>query len=57
MSAKINAIFNYFCYFEIKLEMRDVFAKMRECGKYAKMRDFQHDCGTVDTYEVMFDLI
>ena len=24
--------------------------KMRECGKYVKMRDFPHDCGTVDTY-------
>ena len=30
--------------------MRDVSAKMRECGKSAKMRDFPHDCGTVDTY-------
>ena len=30
--------------------MRDVLAKMRECGKEAKMRDFPHDCGTVDTY-------
>ena len=31
--------------------MRDVLAKMRECGKYAKMRDFTHECGTVDTYD------
>ena len=31
--AKIIAIFSDFCYFEIKPEMRDVFAKMRECGK------------------------
>ena len=31
--------------------MRDVLAKMRECGKYVKMRDFPHDCGMVDTYE------
>ena len=30
--------------------MRDVLAKMRECGKYVKMRDFPHDCGMVDTY-------
>ena len=30
--------------------MWDVLAKMRECGKEAKMRDFPHDCGTVDTY-------
>ena len=27
--------------------MRDVLAKMRECGKQAKMRDFPRDCGTV----------
>ena len=46
------AIFSDFCYFEIKPEMRNVFAKMRECGKYAKLRDFPHDCGTVDTYAV-----
>ena len=32
--------------------MRDVLAKMWECGKEAKMRDFPHDCGTVDTYVV-----
>ena len=31
--------------------MRDVPANMRECGKEAKMRDFPHDCGTVDTYD------
>ena len=31
--------------------MRDVRAKMRECGKQAKMWDFLHDFGTVDTYE------
>ena len=30
--------------------MRDVLAKMRECGKDVKMRDFPHDCGMVDTY-------
>ena len=30
--------------------MRDVLGKMRECGKYIKMRDFPHDCGMVDTY-------
>ena len=30
--------------------MWDVVAKMRECGKEAKTRDFPHDCGTVDTY-------
>ena len=32
--------------------MRDVLAKMRECGKLAKMLDFLHDCGTVDTYDI-----
>ena len=32
--------------------MRDVLAKMRECGKYAKMREFPHDFGTVDTYAI-----
>ena len=32
--------------------MRDVLGKMRECGKYVKMRDFPHDCGMVDTYEL-----
>ena len=32
--------------------MRDVLGKMRECGKYIKMRDFPHDCGMVDTYEI-----
>ena len=32
--------------------MRDVLGKMRECGKYIKMRDFPHDCGMVDTYAV-----
>ena len=37
--------------------MRDVMAKMRECGKYAKMRDFPHDCGTVDTYAIYLCLI
>ena len=30
--------------------MRDVLAKIRECGKDVKMRDFPHDCGMVDTY-------
>ena len=30
--------------------MRDVLAKMRECGKDVKMRDFPHDCRMVDTY-------
>ena len=46
----MSAIFSDFSYFEIKPEMRDVLAKMRECGKQAKTRDFPHDCGTVDTY-------
>ena len=34
--------------------MRDVLGKMRECGKYIKMRDFPllHDCGMVDTYAI-----
>ena len=32
--------------------MRDVLAKMRECGKDVKMRDFPHDCGMVDTYDI-----
>ena len=49
-TATFIAIFSDFCYFEIKPEMRDVPTKMRECGKSAKMRDFPHDCGTVDTY-------
>ena len=35
---------------EIRPKMRDVLAKMRECGKEVKMRDFPHDCGMVDTY-------
>ena len=35
-------------FFKIKPDMRDVLAKIRECGKYAKMLDFPHDCGTVD---------
>ena len=30
--------------------MRDDLVKMRECGKKAKMLDFPHDCGMVDTY-------
>ena len=30
--------------------MRDVLGKMREWGKYVKIRDFPHDCGMVDTY-------
>ena len=38
------------CHFEIKPEMRDVLTKMRKI--YAIMRDFTHDCGTVDTYEI-----
>ena len=33
-------------------KMRDVLGKMRECAKYVKMRDFPHDCGRVDTYEL-----
>ena len=33
--------------------MRDVLAKMRDCGKDVKMRDFPHDCGMVDTYEFL----
>ena len=32
-TAKIIAIFSDFCYFKIKPEMRDVLAKMQECGK------------------------
>ena len=38
-------------FLKIKPKMRDVLGKMRECGKYVKMRDFPHDCGRVDTYE------
>ena len=53
-TAQIIAIFSDFCYFEIKPDMRDVLAKMRECGREAKMRDFPHDCGTVDTYGIQF---
>ena len=26
-------------------------AQLLECGKYVKMPDFPHDCGTLDTYE------
>ena len=51
--AIIIAIFSDFCYFQIKPEMQDVIAKMRECGKLANMRDFPHDCGTVDTYALL----
>ena len=50
---KIIAIFSNFCFFEIKPEMWDVLVKMRECGKLPKMRDFPHDCGTVDTYKMV----
>ena len=39
-------------FLKIKPKMRDVLGKMRECGKYVKMRDFPHDCGRVDTYEL-----
>ena len=42
VTVKIIAIFSDFC-FEIKPEMRNVLAKMRECWKYAQMRDFAHD--------------
>ena len=56
-TAQIIAIFSDFCYFEIKPEMRDVVAKMRECGREAKMRDFPHDCGTVDTYVILLNQI
>ena len=51
VSVELNLL-RFFC-FDIKPEMRDVLGKMRECGKYAKMLDFPHDCGTcgaVDTY-------
>ena len=34
--------------------MRDVLAKMRECGKDVKMRYFPHDCGMVDTYDIIY---
>ena len=34
------------------LKMRDVFEKMRECGKLPNLRDFPHDCGMVDTYGI-----
>ena len=44
--AQIIAIFSKFFIFEIKPEMRDVLAK---CGNVAKMREFPHDYGTVDT--------
>ena len=39
-------------FLKIKPKMRDVLGKMRECGKYVKMRDFLHDCGMVDTYVI-----
>ena len=42
----------YFLVLKIKPKMRDVLGKMRECGKYVKMRDFPHDCGMVDTYDI-----
>ena len=31
--------------------MRDVFTKMRDCGKESKMRDFPLGCVMVDTYD------
>ena len=34
-TAKISAIFSDFCYFEIKPEMRDVLANMREISQNA----------------------
>ena len=36
--------------FETQPIMREVLAKMRECGKEGNMLDFPHDCGMVDTY-------
>ena len=51
MALKIVAIFREFDFSEIKLNMRDVCAKMREFGKKDEMRDFPHDYGMVDTYE------
>ena len=41
-----------FFFLEIKPKMRDVLAKMRDCGKQCKLRDFPHVCETVDTYAV-----
>ena len=37
--------------------MRDVLGKMRECGKYVKMRDFPHDCVMVDTYGILWFIL
>ena len=34
--------------------MRDVLAKMQECGKYVEMRDFPHDCRMAGTYDMQF---
>ena len=30
--------------------MLDVHANIRDCVKQGKMRDFPHDCGTIDTF-------
>ena len=47
-----SKILDHFFHLEIQPKIRDVLAKMRECGKDVKMRDFQHDCGMVDTYDI-----
>ena len=49
-SVQIIAIFRKKnCFREIKPEMRDVIATLRECEKEAKIRDIPHDYGMVDT--------
>ena len=50
VAPKIITICKKELFLKIKPTMRDVLGKIRECGKYVKMRDFPYDCGMVDTY-------
>ena len=49
---KLSRISAIFFLPQKSLKMRDVLEKMRECGKLPNLRDFPHDCGMVDTYEM-----
>ena len=56
LAAKIIVNFGDFFLPQKSLKMRDVLEKMRECGKLTNLRDFPHDCGMVDTYELVCNL-
>ena len=52
LSNKMSPYSENYCDFQRFLLFRNKarnLVKMRGCGKWAKMRDFPHDCGTVDT--------